>query len=47
MQMKAQLEMEKEETRRKEMLANRHAQHIEATMRFQKGIKNFRINKGE
>ena len=46
MEMKAQLEAAKEEKRRQELLAERKAQHIEATMRFQRGVKNFKINKG-
>lgn len=44
--MKAQVEAAKEEKRRKEALAARKAQHMEATMRFQKGIKNFKMKKG-
>lgn len=47
MEMKAQIEAAKEEKRRKEALAERKAQHVEATMRFQKGIKNFKSNKGK
>ena len=47
MEMKAQLELAKEEKRRKEALAERRAQHVEATMRFQKGLKHFKINKGK
>lgn len=46
MEMRAQLEAAKEEKRRKDALAERKANHIEATMRFQKGIKHFKINKG-
>jgi hypothetical protein len=46
MEMKAQLEAAKEEKRRQELLAERKAQHVEATMRFQRGIKNFKLNKG-
>jgi hypothetical protein len=46
MQMKAQLEAAKEEKRIKEALAERRAQHVEATMRFQKGMKHFKYNKG-
>ena len=45
--MKAQLEAAKEEKRRQEALAERRAQHIEATMRFQKGMKHFKANKGK
>ncbi|CAF0862529.1 unnamed protein product [Brachionus calyciflorus] len=45
MEMKAQIEAAKEEKRRKEALAERKAQHMEATMRFQKGIKNFKMQK--
>lgn len=46
-EMKAQIEMAKEEKRRKEVLAERRAQNVEATMRFQKGIKYFRSNRGK
>jgi hypothetical protein len=46
MEMKRQMEAAKEEKRRQEALAERRALHVEATMRFQKGIKNFRANKG-
>jgi hypothetical protein len=46
MEMKAQLEAAKEEKRRQELLAERKAQHVEATMRFQRGIKNFKLTKG-
>ncbi len=45
MEMKAQLEAAKEEKRRQEALAERKARHIEATMRFQKGLKHFKFNK--
>lgn len=45
MEMKAQLEAAKEEKRRQEALAERKAKHIEATMRFQKGLKHFKFNK--
>lgn len=44
--MKAQIEAAKEEKRRQELLAERKAQHMEATMRFQRGVKNFKISKG-
>ena len=44
--MKANLELAKEEKRRQEALAERKAAHVEATMRFQKGIKHFKMNKG-
>ncbi len=44
--MRRQMEAAKEEKRRQEALAERRALHVEATMRFQKGIKNFRANKG-
>ena len=47
MEMKRKIEAAKEEKRRREALAERRAQHVEATMRFQKGIKNFRANKGK
>jgi hypothetical protein len=46
MEMKANLELAKEEKRRQEALAERKAAHVEATMRFQKGIKHFKMNKG-
>ena len=46
MEMKAQLEAAKEEKRRQEALAERRAKHVEATMRFQKGLKHFKFNKG-
>jgi hypothetical protein len=46
MEMRRQMEAAKEEKRRQEALAERRALHVEATMRFQKGIKNFRANKG-
>jgi len=45
MEMKARLEAAKEEKRRQEALAERRAHHIEATMRFQKGLKHFKFNK--
>lgn len=45
--MKAQMDEAKEEKRRKEALAERKAQNIEATMRYQKGIKYFRQNRGK
>ncbi len=45
MELKAQLEAAKEEKRRQEALAERKARHIEATMRFQKGLKHFKFNK--
>ena len=47
MEIKAQLELAKEEKRRQDALAERRAQHIEATMRFQRGVKNFKINRGK
>ena len=47
MEMKANLELAKEEKRRREALAERKAAHIEATMRFQKGMKHFKMNKGK
>lgn len=46
MELKAQLEVAKEEKRRKEALAERKAQNKEATMRFQKGLRYFRQNRG-
>lgn len=46
MEMRRTLEAAKEEKRRQEALAERRAQHVEATMRFQKGLKNFKVNKG-
>lgn len=46
MEMKARLEAAKEEKRRQEALAERRAHHVEATMRFQKGFKHFKFNKG-
>jgi hypothetical protein len=46
MEMKAKLEAAKEEKRRQEALAERKASHIEATMRFQKGLKHFKANRG-
>jgi hypothetical protein len=46
MEIKIQMEAAKEEKRRKEALAERRAQHVEATMRYQRGLKNFKINKG-
>ena len=46
MEMKRKMDAAKEEKRRQEALAERRANHVEATMRFQKGIKNFRANKG-
>jgi len=45
MEMKARLEAAKEEKRRQEALAERRAHHIEATMRFQKGLKHFKFSK--
>lgn len=45
--MKVKLEEMKEEKRRQEVLCERRAQHVEATMRFQKGIKHFKINRGK
>ena len=45
--MKANLEIAKEEKRRQEALAERRAVHVEATMRFQKGMKHFKMNKGD
>lgn len=45
MELKLKLEAAKEEKRRKEALLERRAQHLEATMRFQKGVKNFKISK--
>lgn len=45
--MRAQLEQAKEEKRRKQVLAERKAQNVEATMRFQKGVKYFRSNRGK
>ncbi len=47
MEIKIQMEAVREEKRRKEALAERRAQHIEATMRYQRGLKNFKINKGK
>lgn len=47
MEIKIQMEAAREEKRRKEALAERRAQHIEATMRYQRGLKNFKINKGK
>ncbi len=44
--MRIKMEAAKEEKRRRETLADRRAQHIEATMRFQKGIKHFKMSKG-
>lgn len=46
MELKAQLETAKEEKRRQEALAERRAQHMEATMRYQRGLKNFKMNRG-
>ncbi len=46
MEMRVQIEAAKEEKRRKEALAERRAQHIEATMRYQRGMKHFKVNKG-
>ena len=43
MELKANLEIAKEEKRRQEALAERRAAHVEATMRFQKGIKHFKM----
>lgn len=47
MEMKAKFEAAKEERRRQEALAERRANHVEATMRFQKGLKHFKVNRGE
>lgn len=44
--MKIKIDEMKEEKRRQEVLTERRAQHVEATMRFQKGIKHFKINRG-
>jgi hypothetical protein len=47
MELKRKIDAAKEEQRRREALSERRAQHVEATMRFQKGIKNFRVSKGK